>query len=143
MKIVAAFLSLILTLVAGADEYRDAVRRFTITLPPGWFKVGDADIKEIDELSARLKDRNFRYVAAFTKDLENPLVPPFIVIQETNIRLKGNNYDGVEKMFNAVDTSKETRDAGTKISDIPSEINADGWIVDRARNRMTMELAGR
>lgn len=143
MKVVAAFLTLIIALVAIADEYRDPVRRFSVTLPPGWTKVSDADLKSINEFAAeRLKSRNFQYLAVFTKDPQNPLVPPYVMIQETNARLKGGNYESIEKMFGAIETAKATREIREQISDISSEIKSDDrWVVDRARNRMTMNLS--
>lgn len=142
MKIVVVFLSLILTLVAGADEYRDAVRRFSITLPPGWITVSDADLKSINDFAdERMKDRNFQYIAVFTKDPNNLLRPPYVMIQETNARLKGANYDTIENMFGAVETAKATREISKDFSDLTSDIKAaDRWTIDRARNRMLMSV---
>ena len=77
MKPVAFLLSLFITFAATAEEYRDAFRRFTITPPAGWVKVSDADVKKFDDFVAgRMKDRNFHYIAAFTKDPKKPLEPP-------------------------------------------------------------------
>lgn len=142
MKIVAVLLSMVFAVIAAADEYRDAARRFSITLPPGWTKASDADLKSINEFAAeRIKGRNFQYVAIFSKDPENPLTPPYILIQETNARLKGANYDSIENMFGAVETAKATREISKDLSDLTSDIKpADRWTIDRARNRMSMSV---
>ncbi len=142
MKQVAIILSLFFPIIAIADEYRDTARRFSITLPPGWTKASDADLKSINDFAAeRIKGRNFQYVAVFSKDPENPLTPPYILIQETNIRLKGANYDTIEKMFGAAETAKATRQISKDLSDLTSDIKAaDRWTIDRARNRMSMSV---
>ncbi len=142
MKLVAVLLSVFFTIVATADDYRDAARRFSITPPPAWVQVSEADVQKYDAAAATvMPDRNFHYFAAFTKNIKKPFDPPYVLVQEINVRLKGGNYDGIEKAMNAVELEKVNKETGAKLSDVIKDFKSDQWVFDRANNRMMMNLS--
>ena len=145
MRFIASFFVLISVLflspAAIAQDYRDIGRRFTITPPPGWIRIPDADITKFDTFVAdRIKDRNFHYIAGFTKNVKTPLEVPYVLIQETNVRLKGGNYNGLEESLRTIDLSQVSKDAAANLTDVVKDFRSDQWVVDKTHNRMMMNI---
>ncbi len=126
--------------VRAQTPFQDAPHKYSLTIPSGWVAKTQAEVDEFDgEIQTRVPDRNFRYVAGFK--LEKSLDTfPYILVQKTDIPMRGTSYDDIEKALGA----KSTRDAAAKIRDTAPDLiksaSLGGVRLDRATNRVFLDL---
>ncbi len=123
---------------AGHATWRDDMARCTITLPPGWVFVSQADVETRNsEIRAMVGSDAPQYAAGMAPE------PPdgrYGLVQVAPLPRGSATYDQIEKSLGAASQTSQA-DAQQRLGDFVSNLKLDQMVLDRDRNRVTMRTA--
>lgn len=102
-----------LTLLAAsaaalADTHTDEVRGFSFDVPDDWVPLS---AEQLDAMNARVESayRGSRLVAGYIRDIKDAPNAPYFVVQVTDAKLAGLDYDEVAEKLD-IDPTRESAD---------------------------------
>lgn len=132
-----------------AETYRDAVRGWSIDLPPGWVAASPEAVKTMDEqIGAAFKQsKGFTFIASFSKSKSWAPNAPYVIMQFTPIDFSNASREDVEKAFQALATTDIGRQASAAttgpVSDLLKDAKVGSAILDPMnRVLVTFDLPG-
>ena len=121
---------------AWAEEYHDATRRWSVQVPPGWARIGDTEITQLDQAASGggKIEKSFAFITGFTKNLKEPFSGPYVIVQFSPGEFSKANYDDMEKALNAVDSKAVAAEVSEKAGP-GREATMGRMVLDRATGR--------
>jgi hypothetical protein len=135
---------LALTGRSSAEEYRDAARHFTITLPGGWGQIPAEALARVNQqVKARMEA--VQYATGFQEVKRLPLSFPYVLVQIQAAPPPGTSYEQIERELGAK-LQAGVRKAEGSLADVLKNVSVGSAALDRTKNRiymnMQMEVAG-
>lgn len=120
------------------STWRDDMARCTITLPPGWVFVPQADVDARNaEIRAMVGSDAPQYTAGMAPD---PPDERYALVQVAPLPRGRATYDQIEKSLGAASQDVEAQ-AQQRLGEFVSNLKFGQMVLDRARNRVTMRTA--
>jgi hypothetical protein len=140
MKWLSRVLSVVLFLALGPvataqQVYQSESKSWKFICPEGWQQIGFDVIKGREDAErAEWPDKQFKYIAGFTRGPMNTLTYPYILINRTDVDLTSVKYEDFEEGWKLPDEVNNERDLALGIF-VYSNFGQEGQ-VDRDKVRL-------
>jgi hypothetical protein len=142
--IIIAILALCTTALAQNEvPYQSESGSWSFTKPSGWNPIGFAVMREVEaDNRSEFPDKNFKYIAGFTRGGMNTFNYPYMFVNVTDADLSGLSYGDLEKGL-AISKPKGKRE--TLLYNAVRQFAWGETVVDGDRNRTvsTVHIKGR
>lgn len=125
--------------VASAQQlYQSETKAWKFTAPEEWNPIHFRIMKAEDEYTrAKYPNKNYKYIAGFTRGGMNTFTMPYIFVNKTEVDLSGVKYEDMEEGFAIAKPSGKREEA---LKAFVGQWQMGDTVVDREKNR-TVSIA--
>jgi hypothetical protein len=134
----ALFLAATATIATAQQAYEAESKAWKFVAPFDWNQIHFRIMQQEDEFSrARYPQKNYKYIAGFTKGQMNTFTLPYILVNKTEVDLSGVKWEDIEQGF-AQTNPRSARDKA--LAGFVAQWQMGDTVVDREHCR-TVSLA--
>jgi hypothetical protein len=123
------------------DKYFDHENNFSLTIPPGWQRMGKKELDQIRQfVRQRGLDNMVNYTMGFRPNGGTPGTFPYILVQVFAVQTEGLTYQEItDKLSLGID--EPLKIVEEKLPELVSGLTAGKPVLDKSHNRIVIRLS--